>query len=50
MSTAENKTLRTTPEDRKILKALEKKLGVGFSQIFRIALRRLAEHEGVKAA
>jgi hypothetical protein len=39
---------RPTPEDTKALKALGKKLGVGLSQIIRLALRALATKEGVK--
>lgn len=46
----ERKTLRTTRDDMRLIRALEKKLGVTYSQIVRIALRRLAEQEGIQAA
>lgn len=39
--------VRFTAEDRKILKALNAKLGVGTAQILRLAIRRLAEIEQV---
>ena len=35
--------VRFTPEDRKILKALSAKLGVGTAQILRLAIHKLAE-------
>jgi hypothetical protein len=44
------KVWRATPEDQRILQALQDKLGVGHPQIVRIALRKLAEHEGLRAA
>jgi predicted DNA-binding protein len=39
--------IRFTPEDRRILKALSAKLGVGTAQILRVAIRKLAEIEQV---
>ena len=42
-----NITIRPTPEDRKIIGMLHKKLGVDTSQIFRLAIRVLANKEGV---
>lgn len=39
--------VRFTPEDRKILKALSAKLGVGTAQVLRLAIRKLAEIEQV---
>jgi hypothetical protein len=44
-----NITIRPTPEDRKIVGALHKKLGVDTSQIFRLAIRVLAAKEGITA-
>ena len=44
------RSLRLRPEDQMIADSLEKKLGVDFSQIVRMGLRKLAEHEGVKVA
>jgi hypothetical protein len=46
-------TMRLTDDDNKVLAALQKKLGKkdGLSkesQIIRLALRRLAEQEGIK--
>jgi hypothetical protein len=41
--------IRPTPDDRKILTLLHKKLGVDNSQIFRLAIRVLAAKEGVTA-
>jgi hypothetical protein len=41
--------IRPTPEDQKIVGALHRKLGVDTSQIFRLAIRVLAEKEGVTA-
>jgi hypothetical protein len=41
------KSFKPTSDDMKIIRALEKKLGVGFSQIVRIGIRRLAEQEKV---
>lgn len=38
-------TFRPTEEDYEILKKLKAKLGVGFSQVLRIALRRLWQLE-----
>ncbi len=40
--------IRFTPEDRKLLQALNKKLGVGLAAIVRLGLRALATKEGVK--
>jgi hypothetical protein len=40
-----NITIRPTPEDRKLIAELTKSLGVGVSQIFRLALRALAAKE-----
>jgi hypothetical protein len=40
-------TVRMTVDDRKVFNALMKKLGVGISPIFRLALRALATKEGV---
>ena len=42
-----NVTMRPTPEDRKLIDELVKKLGVGVSQVIRIGLRALAEKEGL---
>jgi antitoxin component of RelBE/YafQ-DinJ toxin-antitoxin module len=50
MKNSENKTMRANREDLKIISALEKKLGVSYSQVVRIALRKLAEREGIPAA
>jgi len=50
MTIATSKTLKPTSEDLKLIKALEKKLGLNYSHIVRLALRRLAEAEGVRAA
>lgn len=44
-----NVSVRPTEEDRKILDALSRKLGVGVSQVLRIAIRALAEKEGLAA-
>lgn len=41
--------IRFTPEDRKIIAVLQKKLGVGMVQIVRMGLRALATKEGVAA-
>ncbi len=41
--------VRFTPEDRKLLQALNKKLGVGLAAIVRLGLRALATKEGVSA-
>ena len=41
--------IRYTPDDKKILDALRKKLGVDQTQIVRLALRALATKEGVAA-
>jgi len=38
---------RPTAEDKKIMGALHRKLGVDNSQIFRLAIRALAAKEGV---
>lgn len=38
-----------TPADRKIVKALKKKLGVSFSAIVRMGIRCLAAKEGLSA-
>lgn len=40
-------SVRFTPEDKKILRALSAKLGLGTPQVLRLALRRLAEIEQV---
>jgi hypothetical protein len=37
------------PDDRKIIDSLRKKLGVGLTQIVRLAVRALAAKEGVTA-
>jgi hypothetical protein len=47
MKQSSPKGFKPTPDDLRIIRAIEKKLGVGFSQIVRIALRRLAEQERV---
>lgn len=44
-----NITIRPTAQDRKIIGMLHKKLGVDTSQIFRLAIRVLAQKEGVTA-
>jgi hypothetical protein len=46
---SENVTMRPTPEDRKLMEDLGQKLGVGVSQVIRIALRALATKEGLSA-
>jgi hypothetical protein len=46
---AVNLSIRPTPEDRKLMNDLRKKLGVETSQIIRLALRALATKEGVTA-
>jgi hypothetical protein len=45
--TAVNISIRPNPEDRKLLDALVKKLGVKPSELVRLALRALAAKEGV---
>lgn len=47
--TSPNLTIRPTPEDKKLIAALRKKLGVEVSQIIRLSLRALATKEGVVA-
>lgn len=42
--------LRPTPEDFAIAQRLRAKLGVDYSQIIRLALRKLAEAEGLRKA
>lgn len=42
-------SVRPTADDSKIVGALRKKLGVDVSQILRLALRALAEKEGLSA-
>ena len=42
-------TIRPTPEDRQLIIKIREKLGVGVSQIIRLALRALATKEGVTA-
>jgi antitoxin component of RelBE/YafQ-DinJ toxin-antitoxin module len=44
------KAVRLDRDALKTTRALEKKLGLAFSSIVRLALRRLAEQEGIKAA
>ena len=44
-----NITVRPTPEDRKLIADLRKKLGVEVSQLFRLGLRALAAKEGMSA-
>jgi hypothetical protein len=46
---ADSITIRPNPSDKKLIALLNKKLGVGVSQIFRLALRALATKEGVSA-
>ena len=41
--------IRFTDDDRRLIKALRKKLGVELSQLLRLALRALATKEGVAA-
>ena len=41
--------IRLTPEDRKLIAALQKKLGVAIADLFRMGLRALATKEGVTA-
>lgn len=43
-------TMRVKKDEQKLLIALSKKLGLDVSSIFRLALHRLAEAEGIKAA
>lgn len=40
-------SIRFTPDDRKILTVLRKRLGVNTTQIVRLAIRALATKEGV---
>jgi len=40
-------SIRFTPEDKKILRALSAKLGLGTPQVLRLAIRKLAEIEQV---
>jgi hypothetical protein len=47
MFTKNTTGLRLTPEDRKLVKLFNKKLGVGLTQIVRLGLRALATKEGV---
>jgi antitoxin component of RelBE/YafQ-DinJ toxin-antitoxin module len=44
-----NITIRPTDEDRKLIAAFRKRLGVDVSQIIRLALRALAAKEGMTA-
>ena len=41
--------IRFTPQDRKLINMLSKKLGVTITQIVRLGLRALATKEGVSA-
>lgn len=50
MSTMKAKStsgIRLTPEDRKLIAALQKKLGVAMVDLLRLGLRALASKEGV---
>lgn len=38
---------RPTDDDQRVMRQLQNKLGVGASQIFRLAIRKLAEAEGL---
>jgi hypothetical protein len=42
------KTWRPTPEDQEIMQDLRAKLGVSDPAILRLAVRKLAEHEGLR--
>jgi hypothetical protein len=49
-SKSQNTTgIRLTPEDRKLIAALQKKLGVALVDLLRMGLRVLATKEGVSA-
>lgn len=41
-------TFRPSDDDRKLIKKMASKLGIKTSQVIKIALRRLAESEGLK--
>lgn len=45
----ERLALRPTDGDFSLLTRLKEKLGIDTSQVIRLALRRLAEHEGIRA-
>jgi len=49
MVTQRNPTtgVRLTDDDRKLVKVLKKKKGVGLSQLIRLGLRALAKEEGI---
>lgn len=40
-------TFRVRPEDQALLRALDQRLGIGQTAVFRLALRRLAQAEGI---
>jgi antitoxin component of RelBE/YafQ-DinJ toxin-antitoxin module len=48
-SKSPNITFRSTADDRKVIAALSKQLGVAVSQVIRLGLRALATKEGVTA-
>jgi predicted DNA-binding protein len=47
-TTMKQTTFRMTPELEAILEALEAKFGIGRSDIVRIAIRKLADQEGIR--
>lgn len=48
MTTPPTTTTRLKPADLEILKALQAKLGISRTDVIRIAVRLLAEREGVR--
>ena len=40
-------TFRVRPEDQALLRALDQRLGIGQTAVFRLALRRLAQADGI---
>lgn len=48
MKNKSNTSVRLTPEAAHLLKALAKKLGISQTAILELAIRRMAEQEGVK--
>lgn len=41
------RNFRPTEDDEKLIKALMEKLGLNFVSVIRLAIRRLAEQEGI---
>lgn len=44
------KTWRSNEDDQRVIAKLRKKLGIAESQIVRLAIRKLAEAEGLRVA